>query len=143
MIENGNNLTISLDGMVIANSISVSLTTTRDLIFVTTKPTNGFRERIPGERTGSLDFEAYLDWDIDKLDPGTLVQWRFQSSLGAFYGNGYVGSIGYSGGTDSAPTLAGSMETTGEINFVKQQQDVLCVNGETLCIDGNPLTANI
>ena len=143
MIVNGNNITILLNGRQLQTSTNVSLETSRELIQVTTKPTNGFIERIPGQRDGSLSFEGYYDVDNFLYTPGDFVSWRFRAPNGTFYGLGYIDNINYSGGTDEAPTSTGSVQTTGEISFVNQLTEVLCVNGVSLCIDNQELTAQI
>ena len=141
MIRNGTDLHIVLNGTTIPSSTNVSLDLTRDLIQVTTQPTNGFVERIPGNRDGTLSFEGFFDAAVDNIDPGTFVEWRFRSIGGTFHGEGYVISLGISGGTDEAPTRFGEIQTTGQIFFSEQLEEELCVNGVRLCVETEGLRA--
>ena len=143
MIFNGNQLNIMVDGVNIANAITVNLDTVRNNIAVTRSRTNGNRERIPGIVDGSLTYGGYYDVDTTRYEPGTFISWIFRGSGGSFLGNGYITTTGYNGDTDNATKTNGSIETTGQIQFVRQQSDTLCVNDVALCVDGHNLTALI
>lgn len=142
-IRNGNTLNIVSNGDRIANARTVSLDITNNLVEVTTQPSRGFVERISGNRTGVLSFDGLYDVTEADVEAGTLVSWRFRGQDGTYYGDGYVSLENYSGGVDDAPVRSGTIETTGPINFARQVLDTLCVNGVTLCVDGQELTARV
>ena len=140
-VVNGNDLEIVTNGVIIPSQTRVTLETSRDLILVTTRQTDGFRERIPGNRDATLSFEGFYDNEDDRLEPGTFVTWRFRSLSGTFHGEGYITSEGYVAGTDSAPTRAGTIEVTGEFNFSEQLLETLQINGVTVCVETEELQA--
>ena len=141
MITNGNNVTIILDSAVIQSLTSVSLDTNIQLVDVTTRPTNGWKETIRGDRNGTLTFEGFYDAALADIDPGTLVQWVFSVDGGSYSGMGYVEDVSRSGGTDEAPIRTGTIKTTGPIVFEAQTEVVLCVLGRTLCVEQETLQA--
>ena len=140
MIQNGNNIRIRIGNVEIPSLTSVSADFTREMIIITSRPTNGYMERTPGNRTGSLSFEGFFDAQVDRLDIGTLIQWAFLGRGREFTGQGYITDMSITGGTDEAPTRSGSIEVTGpiasfEVNIneaLRDREVQLCDAGEDL-----------
>lgn len=137
MIVNGTNLVLTINGTTVATATEVSLETYRETHTATLSPSNGHRQRIIGRRTGTIDFSGMLDdGSLNDYSPGDIVNWRFGFANGVFNGECYIGSISFYAGTDEAPTRSGSFEITGEARFAEVTSDILCIDGQPVCIDG-------
>ncbi len=140
MIQNGTNLRILIGDVVIPSLTSVSIDISRETITVTTSPSNGNIQRIPGTRDVSLSFDGYFGSDIDNLDVGELIDWNFTGRVSLYRGSGYITSLSRSAGTDSAPTYSGSIEGTGTVEQIIINSDqTLCDRNTTLCSNGEEL----
>ncbi len=140
MIENGNNLNIRIDDVVIPSLTNVSASFSSNNLVVTTQPTNGQTERIPGVTDGSLSFDGYFDSSVLVLNIGDLIEWSFLGRGREFTGMGYVFDLDRSGGTDEVPKLSGTILTTGQISsFEVNINEALCDLDLQLCDAGEDL----
>lgn len=116
MIRNSNEIRIWIDAIEIANTISVNLDTTRETIRVTTKPTDGFIERLPGMREHTATAEMYLDTDeLNRYAVGDLVRFRIGTLESSHTSEGIIRNIGRVGGANSAPIYSIEIESTADI----------------------------
>ena len=141
MVRNSNNLVLTIDGEVVAELTSNNIDITRELIQVTKGVSNGNIERIPGVKDARLNFEAFTDLDATMYNVGDIVNWRFGDNTGFYFGSGIINSISYGGGTDDAPNMRGSVESSGQITFIQAQNQVLCIEGQNVCIGGETVQA--
>ena len=143
MIVNGKDILLIADGSEITTETRVSLNISRETIEVTMSPSNGYVQRIYGNKDSSIDFEGYFDIDVDRFDTDRLLEWFFRSPDGLFYGKGYVTIEALEAGFDDAPTTSGTIEVDGGVFFVEELEVDLVINGCPLVIDDKQLTAFI
>ena len=130
-IFNGTDLGVYIGSTLIAAATDVTLTLNAETIDITTKDSSGFRELLPGLRSGSMSVSGLIDYvdasNKDFLDlygaweSRTALVLKFsKSSLAtgeaSFSASGFVTSLEQSGGTEDTATYSATFELTGLID---------------------------
>ena len=117
MILNSNDISLYVGGVELQTQTAVTIDFNRSNVVVTQSPSNGYIQRIPGVSDHSIQFEGYLDFDVNLISDDPTVRWAMISSEVEIIGEGIVSDVNRTGGTDEAPTYSGSITGYGEITF--------------------------
>ena len=111
----GNLLQIRINGEVIANSVSTSLSFTNSLVEVTTNPTDGYAEYITGRKGATISFSGLLS--SVKLFDGEDVDVVFVMDTQGYFCRGTFTGSSITGETDAATQYEGQLKVSGELTL--------------------------
>ena len=125
-VFNGTNLILQVEGNVVGNTTSCTLSLSNDLPEATTKDSNGFQEVIAGVISGEISFEGLVDYSdtanaiemADYLLARTQITCVFgtQEAGDAVYtAEGFLSSVEQSAEMESPVSYSGSITLTGAI----------------------------
>ena len=135
-IFNGSDLVLKLqaatgaaDEFKLMHSTSCSLSMNVDMIDISTKDSNGFRDILAGQKSFSLSADGLMDFastgsttDTDELFTSMMgrtgVTFTFALDVQSGYkytGTGFISSMEITGGVEDAPTYSVSIEGNGQI----------------------------
>jgi len=118
----------------IAAAQDVSLSLSAETIDVTTKQSGGFRQLLPGLRSGTMSVNGLIDYAASGTDKDTIDLWtafesktrlalRFQKDPDndvagdmQIYAYGYITSLEQSAGTEDTATYSATFELDHTIN---------------------------
>lgn len=118
----------------IAEAISASLSFSNSLIPVTTKTSNAWAEKIPGEKSFTVTADGLMDYDTttNETNAITLALWAGLGASGviptkvyfeigiadqSYDGSGWISALEHSGGTNDAPTYSITIEGDGPMVY--------------------------
>lgn len=144
---NANNYLAWIDGVQVPNQVSLDFTIDNQLIEVTTKPTNGFREFITGIKEGAANIECYLSRDeLNRYEVGSSISLRVGTLSESFVSSGIISNIARLGGVDEVARYSIAITVNGEIApFVPVFEDglLLLESGDFFLLeDGENLIIN-
>lgn len=142
-IRNSNEVRVWINGVEAPLVTDAKLTIDTPTVEVTSKPTEGYRERIPNHKTATVNFASYLD-QLSQYSVGDVVEVRYGTRLNAVANTeGIITNISISGGTDTAPIYDVTIESDGETQqFIPIfTPDEWCTpDGRVVCdSNGNPI----
>ena len=130
-IFNGTELGVYIGTTLIAAATDCSLSLSAEVIDITTKDSAGFRELLPGLRSGSMSVSGLVDYvDASNQDytdlftafeNRTLLTLKFSKATLAtgeisIAAGAYLTSLEQSGGTEDTATYSATFELTGAID---------------------------
>lgn len=145
MIGNSNDLQVVIDSNAIGFSSSSSLSITNQLIEVTKKPTNGWKETITAIKGGVVTFSGLTTADFssvntleDSISNGSRVEFVFGLRLGyQLAGDGFIENLSITGGTDDTMTFDGDIAVSADIaTRLSVELQNLQINGVDVAING-------
>ena len=121
--QNGSKIKILVAGVAIANTNKVALKINGAMIDVTTKDSNGWKEVLPGLKSGSASGEGIVDFSVStspatiftNIAAGTSCAIIFEDTakLNAYSFTGYFESYDLAAGTEDNFTFSFSIIITG------------------------------
>lgn len=130
-VFNGSSLTLWVGGVAIAHSTSATLNLDADPIDVSSKDAGGFQNVISGQKSGSIDFEALVDFSstgygmedlFDLWYNGTEISWSLGTGATAstapyFDGIGIITSLSMDAPMEDVTTFSGTITITEAPDF--------------------------
>ena len=116
-ILNGNRLGLTLNGEVVANSVSISLSFNHDLIEVTKSDTDTWIEFLPRRRAISIQFDG-LAGNFELREGDTVEFFVDVEGTTRYRGNALVESSEVTASTDTATQYSGSLTTIGTVERI-------------------------
>ena len=111
----GNLLQIRINGEVIANSVSTSLSFNNSVVEVTTRDTGGYAEYITGRKGATISFSG-LASSVELFD-GEDVDIVFVMDTQGYFGKGTFTGSSITGETDAATQYEGQLKVSGELTL--------------------------
>ncbi len=125
-VINGSSLTLWVGGVAIAHTTSASMSLDANAIDVSSKDSGGFQNVISGQKSGTIDFEALVDFAstnygiedlFDLWYNGTEISWSFGSGATAstapyFDGLGVITSLSMDAPMEDVTTFSGTITIT-------------------------------
>lgn len=119
---------------------------------VTTSNTGDHAEFISNLASASISFEGLMDYgehdnSTNNLFDNSLAGQEVQIAAGtvgsSIICDGFITSFSQSGGSDESATISFTIQITGtlEVSIISTLRQ-LCIEGQTLCIQGQPLKVN-
>ena len=143
-VQNSNEINVRINGVLVRNVTQCSMSISNNVIPVTTQPTGAFIEYISGIRDASLSISGYLDTvELNRYTLGSPIQVIFGTRVqGHQTVSGFISSISYDGGIDSAPNFSIDIQISGDVeNFVPNVEDrTICFGSDGLCFGSDSLT---
>lgn len=145
MILNGNRLALTLNGEVVANSVSISLSFNHDLIEVTKSDTDTWVEFIPKQRSISIQFDG-LAGNFELREGETVEFFVDVEGTTRYRGQALIESSEVTASTDTATQYSGSLTTIGtveRIDILPLEAQILCINGDSIQINGSKIEIEV
>ena len=127
----GYDILVQTGGVTVVGQTGAGLYFLADMIDVTTKDSNKFKEYLAGEKGGTITVDGLYDVTggtnntedvFDDLIAGTEVTWKWGQFATAgekyFTGSGFISSLNMSGPKNEASTYSITIQVTGEFEIV-------------------------
>ena len=127
----GYDILVQTGGVAVVGQTGTSLDFVADMIDITTKDSNKFKEYLAGEKGGTITIDGLYDVDTGanntedvfaSLLAGTEVTWKWGKYATAgdkyFTGSGLISSLNMGGPKNEAATYSMTIQVTGEFEIV-------------------------
>jgi TP901-1 family phage major tail protein len=127
----GYDILVQTDAVAVVGQTGAGLDFVSDMIEITTKDSNKFKEYLAGEKGGTITIDGLYDVDTGanntedvfaNLLAGTEVTWKWGKYATAgdkyFTGSAFISSLNMSAPKNEAATYSMTLQVTGEFSIV-------------------------